>query len=273
MKDSMNDDGSYVKLYRKTLQNEWWDDLNTMRLWFYLLLSVNWVDKKWHGMIIKKGQIMTSAKKLAKGTKISYQSIRTSLERLKSTNQLTCETTHGGTLITIVKWELYQGDSDVANEPTNELPNKKVTSGQRATNEQLTTTKEYKELKNNTNTNTNTIVGKPDIINSAQLVIGYLNHKTYQNYRNSKSSLKHIIARLNEGYTEADCMKVVDIKSAEWLGTDLEKYLRPETLFGNKFEGYLNQKPTQRQKGKAKQQEQDSESSQIDFSCFDVRDE
>lgn len=264
---------SYVKLYRKTLQNEWWDDLNTMRLWFYLLLSVNWVDKKWHGMIIKKGQIMTSVKKLAKATKISYQSIRTSLERLKSTNQVTCETTQGGTLITVVKWELYQGDSGVPNEQTNELPNKELTSGQQASNEQLTTTKEVLERKNNTNTNTKDIVGKPDIINSAQSVIGYLNEITGQNYRNSKTSLKHIIARLNDGYTDADCKKVIDIKSNEWLGTDMAKFLRPETLFGNKFEGYLNQKPDQRQKGKSKQQEHDSEPSQIDFSCFDIRDE
>lgn len=258
----MNDDGSYVKLYRKTLQNEWWDDLNTMRLWFYLLLSVNWVDKKWHGMIIKKGQIMTSAKKLAKGTKISYQSIRTSLERLKSTNQLTCETTHGGTLITIVKWELYQGDSDIANEPINELPNKKLTSRQRASNEQLTTTKEYKELKNNTNT----IVGKPDIVKSAKNIIAYLNLQTESHYRNSKSSLEHIIARLNEGHTEEECKHVIDVKKAEWYGNSMDKYLRPETLFGNKFEGYLRQKPEKPKPAPSKAPQESS----VDLSRFDV---
>ena len=45
-----------------------------------------------------------------------------------------------------------------------------------------------------------------------------------------------------EGFTKEDFIKVIDNKVNEWLGTDMERYLRPETLFGIKFEGYLNQK-------------------------------
>ena len=51
-----------------------------------------------------------------------------------------------------------------------------------------------------------------------------------------------IHARCEEGFTVDDFKKVIDKKCAEWMGTDWEKYLRPETLFGTKFEGYLNQK-------------------------------
>jgi uncharacterized phage protein (TIGR02220 family) len=43
-----------------------------------------------------------------------------------------------------------------------------------------------------------------------------------------------------ESFTVDDCKKVIDAKKSEWEGTDYAKYLRPETLFGNKFEGYLN---------------------------------
>ena len=50
------------------------------------------------------------------------------------------------------------------------------------------------------------------------------------------------MSRLNEKYTIEDFNKVIDNKCLEWLGTDFEKFLRPETLFGSKFESYLNQK-------------------------------
>ena len=51
-----------------------------------------------------------------------------------------------------------------------------------------------------------------------------------------------IEARFNEGFSVEDFKKVIDVKTQEWKDSNMEKYLRPETLFGNKFEGYLNQK-------------------------------
>lgn len=54
-------------------------------------------------------------------------------------------------------------------------------------------------------------------------------------------------ARLNEGYTVEDFYTVIDKKYDEWQGTEREKYLRPETLFGNKFESYLNQNIVEKQ--------------------------
>ena len=74
-------------------------------------------------------------------------------------------------------------------------------------------------------------------------VIDYLNEKTGSKYKASTSKTKSLInARVREGFTEEDFKKVIDIKSKEWMNTDMQKYLRPETLFGTKFEGYLNQK-------------------------------
>ena len=53
-----------------------------------------------------------------------------------------------------------------------------------------------------------------------------------------------MLARFNEGYTLEDFKQVIDIKTAEWKDSpEFSKYLRPETLFGSKFDGYLNQKP------------------------------
>ena len=76
-----------------------------------------------------------------------------------------------------------------------------------------------------------------------KLIIDYLNEKADKKYRaNNKATQKHINARLKEGYTVEDFKTVIDKKCAEWKGTEMEQYLRPETLFGTKFEGYLNAK-------------------------------
>lgn len=73
-------------------------------------------------------------------------------------------------------------------------------------------------------------------------IVEYLNKKTGKHFKINSAKTKALIkARLNEGYTEEDFIKVIDIKTNEWLKTKMEQYLRPETLFSNKFEGYLNQ--------------------------------
>lgn len=74
-------------------------------------------------------------------------------------------------------------------------------------------------------------------------IIAYLNEKAGTKYKASSSKTKTLInARIREGYGLEDFKAVIDAKCADWLGTDYAKYLRPETLFSPKFEGYLNQK-------------------------------
>jgi len=84
------------------------------------------------------------------------------------------------------------------------------------------------------------IVGKPDDI-PFQTIIDYLNMRTGSRYRNIDKTKRAIAARWKEGFTLDDFQIVIDKKAAEWTGTEYEKFLRPETLFGTKFEGYLNQ--------------------------------
>lgn len=83
-----------------------------------------------------------------------------------------------------------------------------------------------------------------------EAVVTFLNQTAGTNYKAStETTKKHIRARLAEGYTIDDFKAVIQKKSAEWKGTDYEKYLRPETLFGSKFEGYLNAKAIQSRDG------------------------
>jgi uncharacterized phage protein (TIGR02220 family) len=87
-------------------------------------------------------------------------------------------------------------------------------------------------LKNNKNSNNKDIY---------IAILARLNEKAGTSYRHtSKATQSHINARLAEGYTVEDFYAVIDKKCAEWKGGEMEKYLRPETLFGNKFENYLN---------------------------------
>lgn len=74
-------------------------------------------------------------------------------------------------------------------------------------------------------------------------IISYLNEVTGSRYKyNTDKTKKAVHARLAEGFTVDDFKTVIDKKFDDWKGTEWEKYLRPETLFGTKFEGYLNQK-------------------------------
>lgn len=74
-------------------------------------------------------------------------------------------------------------------------------------------------------------------------VVTYLNEKANTNFKPCTDKTKRCIkARVNEGFTLEDFKKVIDKKVNEWMGTEFQQYLRPETLFGTKFEGYLNAK-------------------------------
>lgn len=74
--------------------------------------------------------------------------------------------------------------------------------------------------------------------------IVYLNQVANKRYKFVDKTKRLLLARFKEGYTLEDFKQVIDIKTAEWKDSpEFSKYLRPETLFGSKFDGYLNQKP------------------------------
>ena len=89
-----------------------------------------------------------------------------------------------------------------------------------------------------------------DKISIFKYIVNYLNEKAGTNYKyTSKKTQSCINARLEEGFDKDDFITVIDKKCTAWKGTEYEQYLRPETLFGTKFESYLNAKVTP---GKAK---------------------
>lgn len=105
----------WVKLHRQLLNWEWYNDVNTTRVFLHLLIVANHKDNKWRGIDIKRGQRLTSISALASETNLSIKNIRTAIKRLKSTNEVASHSTAQHTVFTMVNYDLYQeGASEVA---------------------------------------------------------------------------------------------------------------------------------------------------------------
>ena len=125
----------FIALHRSLLSWGWHTDPATGWLFVNLLLMANWTDSEWQGMTIERGQLVTGRKALAAQTGLSEQTVRTSLNRLKSTNEITIASTNKFSVITIVNYGKFQ---DVPEMPTSTLTSN-LTNNQPAANQQLTT--------------------------------------------------------------------------------------------------------------------------------------
>lgn len=136
----------FIKLFRSMINWEWYQDANTTRVFLHLLLNANLEESRFKNHIIPKGSLVVGRKTLAETLGISEQNVRTALNHLKSTNEITIKSTNRFSIVTIVNWEKYQVNKK---QSTNKVTNN-LTNNQPTTNQQLTTEKEYKnkELKN-----------------------------------------------------------------------------------------------------------------------------
>lgn len=144
----------FVKVFRTFLDWQWFQKPEMVQLWLYLLLKANHQENEWQGMVIGKGQLFVGRNKIQAETGLSEQVIKTCLKRLKSTGEITTQSTNRGTLITIVKWEDFQIDTIKDNHPINQHINQRLTSDQPTTNQQVTTNKNEKNEKNEKNIKT-----------------------------------------------------------------------------------------------------------------------
>ena len=128
----------WVKLHRQILEWEWYSDNNCFRLFLHLLLKANHKERRFKGMELEIGTIVTSRDLLSRETGLTGQQIRTALNKLISTNEITSVSSSQGTIIQIVNYEKYQ----IA---TNEITNEQPTS-----NQLITTNNNVKNNKENT---------------------------------------------------------------------------------------------------------------------------
>lgn len=124
----------YIKLYKKLTQWQWYKDGNTLRLFLDLLLDANYEDSKVGFLVIKRGQCLTSMKRMHENTGLTYQEIRTSLSKLEKSQEINKQTTNRYSIITINKYNDYQEYN-------------KQTTNKQQTNNNIKEYKEYKEEK------------------------------------------------------------------------------------------------------------------------------
>lgn len=134
----------WIKLYRKFKEWEWYGDVVVMAVFIHLLLSANWKPKKWKGITIDTGEVVTSIASLAEELNISVRQTRTALDRLQECHAIDKQTTNKFTLIKVLNYCKYQGS-----EFSNDKQLDKQTTNERQTNDKQTTTP--KEYKNNIN--------------------------------------------------------------------------------------------------------------------------
>lgn len=129
----------FVKLYKKMLDWEWYDDANTMRLFIHCLLKANWKEGSWHGIPYSPGQFITSLSTLATETGLTVRQVRVALEHLKMTGEVTDLRQGNCRVITVNSWSLYQGNDKHSV--------KRMTDQCQTYDKPMTADKEYKELK------------------------------------------------------------------------------------------------------------------------------
>ena len=101
-------ESGYIRLYRSFLTWEWYTDGITKDVFLHLILTANWEPKKWHGITVERGQRVYSRASLAKEMRLSERNIRTALNHLISTGEVTSQSTPQYSIITVKNYDLYQ---------------------------------------------------------------------------------------------------------------------------------------------------------------------
>jgi uncharacterized phage protein (TIGR02220 family) len=221
----------YIKLHRKILEWEWYQDSKMVSLFIHCLLKANFEDKKWQGIDIKRGSFITSYETLSnelsnRYNKFSIQMVRTCLARLRATGEITSKSNNRYTVLTINNYDEYQGDNtpDVQH----------LTSQQQTNNKQITTTKNDKNVKNDKN-----IYLYPEFIQKFNEIFS-----SKYTTKNQKAATQ-FKARIADGYTMEDFITALhNAKSDDFHRENNYKYINPEFITrSDKLERFLNMKP------------------------------
>lgn len=141
----MNSLSGFIKLHRKLVAWGWYQDCVVKCLFLHLLLTANFKATRWQNRDLQEGQVVVGLKNLANELGFSVQQIRTAINKLKSTNEITIETTNRYSIITIVNWREYQSDGIQSNKQNNKQSNKQITNNQQTNNKQITNNQQQRK--------------------------------------------------------------------------------------------------------------------------------
>lgn len=127
----------WIKIHRKMVDWEWYSDQNTTRLFFHLLLTANYEPSRYRGHDIPSGSVVIGLNALAEQTGLSVRKVRTALDHLKSTSEVTIKSNNIFSILSINKWKEYQSlDKPTDNQMTND---------RQSNDKRMTTSKERKK--------------------------------------------------------------------------------------------------------------------------------
>lgn len=168
---------AFIKLYKKMLDWEWYDDPNTCRLFIHCLLKANWKSGSWHGISYEPGQFITSLPSLANETKLTVRQVRVALDHLKMTGELTVFRQANCRVITVNNWNEYQG---------NDRPSvRRVTDKRQTCDRPVTVDKEYKEIKEDKELKNNTPYNPPQYFPNDEIL-----NKAFSDYVAMRKQIK-----------------------------------------------------------------------------------
>jgi uncharacterized phage protein (TIGR02220 family) len=241
----------WFKLYRSVLEHRHYRKkrvFNEYEAWLDILLLANYTDKtidiEGQQVLVKRGTFLTSQKKLADRWDWDKRKVVSFLKDSELHKEITVLTEKRWTVVTVLNYEKYQQKNveiEIKSVPTfaptlctdfpPEIAGVDEVPCTDFMHRSMHTTKEY-------------IKKDKDILSE---IIAYLNEVAGTRYRTSVAKTKSLVqARVKEGFTLEDFKTVIDVKCKEWKNDPkMSRYLRPETLFGTKFESYLNQVPKQ----------------------------
>lgn len=139
--------GNWIKLHRSLIEWEWWDDHNATRLLVCLLLSVNYEDKRWKGVLIKAGSMVLSWDTLSSKSGLTVKQCRIAMKKLEGAGEVAREVTNRFQLVTLAKWEKLQAVDHEVGRPMGKQEGRQRAGKGQAEGRQRATTKESKEYK------------------------------------------------------------------------------------------------------------------------------
>lgn len=137
----------WIKIHRGLLDWEWYSDTNCVRLALHLLLKANFQTRRWRGITVGRGQLVTSRAALARETGLSEREVRTAVSKLERSDFLTCRATSSYTVVTICNYERYQSSDNVERPAFGPADDRAKTSCRPTPDQRATTTEESKKEK------------------------------------------------------------------------------------------------------------------------------
>lgn len=229
----------WIKLHRKILDWGWYSDINTRVVFIHLLLLANFDDRYYLGKLIKRGDCVVALSTLAQQTSLTLTQVRTALNHLKSTHEITIKTTNKYSIVTICNFDNYQVLEIENNTQDNKQDNKQVTNKQQTNNTQDNNTirinnltiKENKEERESTHPTL-------EEVESHCVYLGLSNYTDGTTKSPARLTAEKFYDHFNSvGWVDINNRKIVDWRSrlANWIRDDYQRQLQQKKKSGQEY--------------------------------------